>query len=333
MICKMPDLPPLSPMPKKPTTNKPKETKPIAISSKPSPMPKPAIKPIVDASTLQQKLAEKETEMAELNALFIDIKNSYETVNSQNENFKVQIDTLKTTLEMKDEQLQMKDEQMESYSKTIDQKNTEIENLKTESTNASSSLIEEKDQLIEELQSKIHTYEDQIQQMENEMKLLKDDIEAADKEVEELNQKIKPSSTEGQNAIYLSRDQVIQRFRDVLKEGLHNVNLCVPYIEDLSDLDLYEIKSTVNLKIACDIDSSNGKHVELMQEFQALDNISLRVYDGHDRWTLIKDNEALLIAAVGEEMDNYLAFYTADPKQIQLFNSLAMESWLRGRKP
>ncbi len=133
-----------------------------------------------------------------------------------------------------------------------------------------------KDKVIAEQNEKIATLEDQIKSLEDEMKLLKDDIEAADKEVEELHQKMEPKSQGSQENIFLNRETVIQHIKDGLKLALHNVALCVPTMDDLSDLDLYDVKTSVNIKIACDIDHNNAHHMELLQEFQALENVSLR---------------------------------------------------------
>jgi predicted nucleic acid-binding Zn-ribbon protein len=336
-------LPPLSPLPRKPAENKDKKatSSPQHMVSGPKGPPLPPIQPKyapspVDQSSeeielLNQQLAQKENEMTELNDLFVNIKSSYETLNLQSENLKTQIETLKSTVEMKDEQLQMKEDQMASYSKMLEDKNAEIDQIKQASESVQSEALEEKEGTIAELNEKVLALQDQNQSLENEMKLLKDDIEAADKEVEELHQQMEPSQS-AQKCIFLTREEVLQQFKEGLKLGLHNVSICVPSIDDLSDLDLYDVKTSVNIKIACDIDRNNTHHMELLQEYQALENVSLRVYDGKDRWTLMKDNESLFMAVIGDKPEKYLSFAINDERQIKFFSSISNESWLRGRK-
>jgi sugar-specific transcriptional regulator TrmB len=235
-------------------------------------------------------------------------------------------------LKMKDEQIQMKEQQMEAYQKSMESKSKEIDSLKTDPNKVDKKILDEKEKIISDLDNQLKLAKEQIKALDSEMILLKDDLDAADEECEKLNDKVTKMEQNAKNGVFLKRDQVISRMKEVLAESLHNVQLCVPNIEDLAALDIYDIKSSVSLKVACDIDISNPKHNEILQEFQALDNVSMRIYDGKDRWTILKDNEAIFYVVVGKDPNQYLAFYTADPLHIKMFNPLAMESWLRGRK-
>jgi hypothetical protein len=235
-------------------------------------------------------------------------------------------------LKMKDDQLNMKETQMNAYRSTIEIKNKEIEMLKADPMKIDKKLFDEKEALVKDLENKTKTFKEQIKAQEDEITLLKDDIDAADEEVEQLNQKIQKFEAEGKDSIFMNRAQVIAKMKQYLSESLHNVNICTPTIQDLVDLDLYEIKSSVNMKIACDIDVGNPKHNELLEEYRALENISLRIYDGKDRWSLVRDGELLFFVVIGKDPAKFLVFCTSDPAHIKLFNSLATESWTRGRK-
>ncbi|MHA1583985.1 MAG: coiled-coil domain-containing protein [Promethearchaeota archaeon] len=177
---------------------------------------------------------------------------------------------------------------------------------------------------------KIESLEAKIKDLEEEMTYLKDDLEAADEEVEDLQKQIK--NLETAEGIFLNKDKVIERIKELLGKALHNVNLTGPSISDISKLDLFEINSSVNIKVATFIDQSIPEHIKLKDELGSFDNIDIRLYGERDRWSAIIDGDTLFFAVVGAEPNNFLSFTTRDPKHIHVFNSLAMETWLRGKK-
>ncbi|MHA1729533.1 MAG: hypothetical protein ACTSWY_12475 [Promethearchaeota archaeon] len=179
----------------------------------------------------------------------------------------------------------------------------------------------------------------EIKALKEEIKLLNLDLKAADNEVEDLNNKLKNTKTSEVSSeskiqvVALTRDQIIDFMIKILERALHNVNITTPTIMDLAELQLYDLRGTVNIKASCEIDQTEAEHTELLQEFDALDNISLRHFSNKDRWVCLKDNSELFIAAVGEnDNDKNFAFFSNDGNHIRLFNSLVMESWLRARK-
>ena len=86
------------------------------------------------------------------------------------------------------------------------------------------------------------------------------------------------------------------------------------------------------MQISCLIDPGIEVHSELLEEFESLDNISLRSYEGQDRYVIIQDGEEMLIAVVGNNDDNHMVFHSMDSKHINIMNSMIMETWLRSRK-
>ena len=86
------------------------------------------------------------------------------------------------------------------------------------------------------------------------------------------------------------------------------------------------------MNIACGINPGINEHAELLDEFESLDNISLRNYERKDRYVLTRDDEELLLAVIGKSEDNNLVIHTKDPKHIRTLNALAMEGWIGSRK-
>ena len=119
----------------------------------------------------------------------------------------------------------------------------------------------------------------------------------------------------------------------MLKKARHNVNITTPKISDLADLEVYDIKSTVNVNASCSVDQTIDEEQELLQEFEAFDNITLRHFGEQNRWICLLDGVELFIAAVDtNDEDNNLVLYCNKSSQVKLFNSLAMESWSIAKK-
>jgi len=257
------------------------------------------------------------------------------------------IKTLQDSLKLKDDQLntikdslKLKDDQIKTYETSLKLKNEKIETLektiklKEEELGASSSVddsvVAEKDNKIGELQKEID--------------VLNDELSKADEEIEQLgneNEQLRNMGSDADSSdlkifdatiVSITKEEIIEKMRAILQEGLHSVTITVPDITDLQDLYLYEVRSSVNMKISCEINPGIELHSDLLDEFESLDNISIRSFEGKDRYLLLKDGDELLFGVVGNEENNHLVFHTKDSAHIKLFNSLAMESWLRGRK-
>lgn len=295
---------------------------------------------------LKNQLAEKEKELDQVLSEFQEIKSSYENIDLTLQKKNLELDSLKNTLNMKTEQLDtlnslmenkddmintlkntlsMKNQQIETLKETLDAKNQEISALNSGAGSA-------------ELEETLKEKDAEITKLREEVKILNMDIKMSDEEVSELSKKLEElsgSASSGGTQDILSnninRDQIIDFMIEMLNRSLHNVNITTPSILDLAELQLYDVKGSVNVKASCYVDIGNAEHQELLQEFDALDNISIRNFDENDRWVCLKDSEEMFIAAIGEK-DNNLAFFSEDSNHIKLFNSVIMESWLRARK-
>ena len=158
------------------------------------------------------------------------------------------------------------------------------------------------------------------------------DLKAADDEVEKLKNVIKNADTPPKGEIMMNsvtKDQIIEFLSDMVTRSVHNLVITTPTINDLAELGLYDARTSVNIKASCCVEP-NSNDQELLQEFEALDNVSIRNFENKDRWVLLKDNEEMFIATIGERSIG--AFFSNDHSHIKFFNSLMMESWLLAKK-
>jgi len=88
-----------------------------------------------------------------------------------------------------------------------------------------------------------------------------------------------------------SKSEILKKMREILGNAVHNVTITVLDISDLQDLHLYEVRSSVNIKIMCNIDPSLEEDAELLEELESLDNITIRLYEDRDRFLIDRDGE------------------------------------------
>ncbi|MHA1648004.1 MAG: hypothetical protein ACTSVL_10560 [Promethearchaeota archaeon] len=170
-----------------------------------------------------------------------------------------------------------------------------------------------------------------IKSLEEELNLLTEDLDAADEEVESLNQKLHNFEQKALEGFYLPKASVLKVIKSILMQGLHTIILTTPNIEDIKDLELFEVKPSVNIKVATWIDPSNPDHQEILREL-TFDNIMIRIDDFKDRYCILKDGAELFLGIEGKKEDEILTLRTKDSKHIKFLSALVMESWLRARK-
>jgi len=244
-----------------------------------------------------------------------------------------QIKTIKSSMDLKEEQVQtldnslkIKNEKIKTLEKSISLKEEQLKELA--SSTVEKNLFIEKNRKIENLQEKL--------------KILSGELEKADEDLESLeaeNEKLRNNlaSASGPKIIdwtdiEITKKDILIKMRDILNKALHNITIAVPDIKDLQELHLYEVRSSVNMKISCLIDPSLQEDAELLEEFESLDNISIRLYEVKDRLVIDRDGEELLFAIIGKNENKNLVIHTRDSKHQRLLRSLVMEGWLRSRK-
>lgn len=243
-----------------------------------------------------------------------------------------QVSTLKDSLQLKNEQLktlerslELKKEKVETLEKTIKVKEQQIEEIKKSTVDED--LIEEKNKIIEELEERVKVLNEELEKSDEDFEKLEEQIEKIKKSSDSTNREILDYTN-----VKITKSQIIDKMREISGNTLHSVMIAVPSIIDLQDLYLYEIRSSVIMKISCLINPGIEEHSELLEELESLDNISIRLYEGQDRYVILRDGEELLFAVIGTDDKNYLTFHTRDPNHIKLFQSAVMETWLRSKK-
>jgi hypothetical protein len=259
-----------------------------------------------------------------------------ETINNLKDSLKLkdnQIDTLKGSISLKDDQiktlentLSIKEEKVKTLEKTIELKENQLE-TKSKAT-VDKTVLEEKEEKIKELAKETEILHEELSKMDIEIEKLELENEKLQKESAELSDSKIIEYTNRK----INKSEILEKMRQMLENSLHSVTIAVPSILELQELYLYEVKSSVSLKISCEINPGIDDHIDLLEEYESFDNIAIRHFEGSDRYVLVRDGEELLMAVIGSKDKNHLAFYTRDPAHIKFFNSLVMESWLRSKK-
>lgn len=293
---------------------------------------------------LKKTLEQKKQEIAEITTTFNELKTSIEGLRAQLNSKDNLITTLQSNITAKDDQvttisgmmrtkddqiatiqnsLQMKDDQIFSLKNTLEAKENEIE-LLTQKVDSSKGMVS--NTFLEEKNKR-------IQELEKEIKLLNLDLKAADDREAKLEAKIKNTASPAKGEIVMNsvtKGQIIGFLTDMVARSVHNLVITTPSIQDLAELGLYDARTSVNIKASCSVKPSSDDQA-LLQEFEALDNVSIRNFASEDRWICLKDNEEMFIAPIGEKSNG--AFFSNDHLHIRFFNSLMMESWLMAKKP
>ncbi|MHA1670664.1 MAG: coiled-coil domain-containing protein [Promethearchaeota archaeon] len=244
-----------------------------------------------------------------------------------------QIKTLRDSINLKTEQistldisLKIKNEKIVTMERTIRLKEEEIKNIKENSVGKDE--LAEKNKKIEDLQGKLEI-------LKGELETADQDLEILENENETLRNQISISSgSKIIDSTYLEipKKLILENMKEILMKALHNVTIVVPNIIDLQELTLYEVRSSVNIKVSTSIDITLEEDAEILEELESLDNISIRMFESSDRYVIDRDGEELLFAVVGNAENNHLVLHTRDSMHIKSFKSLIMESWLRSRK-
>ena len=283
-----------------------------------------------EVELVQQKIEKK------INDIELQLKTRDEIIANLQSSVKLkddQIQTLKDSLKLKGEQvdtldssIKFKDEKIATLERTFKLKEEEINNLKAATVDKN--VLNQKAKLNNELKEKLEI-------LTGELTKADEDLEILESENEKLRNQLALSEASkiiDWTDVSLPKREILQKMHEILTKALHNVTIAVPNIKELQELYLYEVRSSVNMKVSCSIDPLVAEDSELLEELESLDNISIRMYEGEDRYVLDRDGEELLFAVIGKNEDNHLVLHTRDPKHLKLFRALVMEGWLRSRK-
>jgi len=257
------------------------------------------------------------------------------------------INNLNTSLTLKDDQIKtmidsmnLKEQHNDTLNTSLQIKNEKIKDLEknirtlNEKMNLLNSSTVNKD-LIAEKEEELGVCQNKLVILKGELEKQEEDLDLLEAENEKLRNDL-ASSSDPQivdwTYVEIPKDSILKKIREILSKAVHNVTIAVPDIKDLQDLHLYEVRSSVNMKIMSYIDPSLEDDEQLLMEFESLDNITIRMYEDKDRFLIDRDGEELLFAIIGEGVNNNLIIHTRDVKHQRLLRSLVMEGWLRARK-
>ena len=240
------------------------------------------------------------------------------------------IENLTRSLNLKDNHIEtmipslnLKEQQIDTLSKSLEIKNQKIKALETS--------IGLKEEELKELSSstvKKKLLKDKDEELEDQKKLalLTEELEKVNEDLETLkaeNEKLRKYLASKSEAKIIDstfrvipKSEILKKIREILGNAVHYVTIAVPDINNLQDLHLYEVPSSVKMNIMCNIDPSLEEDAKLLEELESLDNITIRLYEDRDRLLIDRDGEELLFSIVGSREDNNLVIYTKDPKHL-----------------
>jgi hypothetical protein len=266
----------------------------------------------------------------------VKLKSKEELINNLTKSLELKEDQIKTMLDS----MNLKEQHNDTLNTSLQIKNEKIKDLEkivrtlNEKINLINSSTVDKD-IIAEKEDEITECEKKVDIFKRELEKLEEDLDLLEAENEKLRNDL-ASSSDPQiidwTYVEIPKDTILKKIREILSKAVHNVTIAVPDIKDLQDLHLYEVRSSVNMKIMCYIDPSLEDDEQLLMEFESLDNITIRMYEDKDRFVIDRDGEELLFAIIGEGVNNNLIIHTRDAKHQRLLRSLVMEGWLRARK-
>ena len=288
-------------------------------------------------TNLQSELKVMKQEMMEKIKLFdIKMKTKDELIDNMQNSMELkedQIRTVRDSINLKTEQiktldssLKIKDEKVKTMERTLLLKEEEINNVR-EHTVDKDELVE-KNNYIEDLQGKLEILKGELEKADEDLEILENENETL------RNQIVASTGSKIIDSTHLEipKKMILEKMKEILMKALHNVTIVVPNIRDLQELTLYEVRSSVIIKVSTSIDITLEEDAEILEELESLDNISIRMFDSEDRYVIDRDGEELLFAVIGKNEDNHLVLQTRDSMHIKSFKYLIMEAWLRSRK-
>jgi len=273
-----------------------------------------------------EKFKDYEIHMKTKDDLIKNLQNSMNLKDDQIQTLKDSMSLIEGQVKTLESSLKLKDEKIRTIEKSIELKDEQLESTIASTVNMS---------VIEERENQINSLQEKLSLLTVELNKADEDLESLEQENETLRNKLASSSVSqivDWTQIIIPKTEILEKMRDILSRALHNVTIAVPNIKDLQDLYLYEVRTSVNMRISCYIDPTVAEDSELLEEFESLDNITIRLYDAVDRYVIDRDGEELMFAVIGDKDNNHLVIHTKDPKHIKFFKSQVMEVWLRSRK-
>ncbi len=242
-----------------------------------------------------------------------------------------QIKTLKESLLFKKEEAkslrnttQYQEAQIEKLEELVKKREEQMNSMGKSSANEAQleEILEKKNKIIEDLEAQADSLKQRLELKGETLIELK----------EESQTEIHDTNIIDYTDIEIKPSEIIEKMNDILSKAINSVTIAVPNITDLEHLSLYEVKSSIAVKISCFIDLRREEHADIYREIENEGNLSIRSYDGKDQYIIMRDNEELLFAVIGKQENNHLALYTKDTEHIKALTPMVMDTWLRSKK-
>ena len=222
-----------------------------------------------------------------------------------------QVKTLESSLNLKDEQiktlensLNIKDNQAKTLEKTIELKEDEIRKLNSSSIDKN--VLKKNNEKIQTLEKKIEFLNGELAKADEELV----NLELENEKLRNIQEKATDVKIVDFTNANISKSEILEKMREILPNANASLLIVTPKIEDLKELYLYEVKASVSVRVACSINPGIEEHSELLEEYESLDNITLKNYTLEDKYALVRDGEELLYGVTGKSENNILVIYT-----------------------
>ena len=281
-------------------------------------------------SELQKRLIEMEKNLESANKQItgVDAK-----VREETKQLKSEIVELKKELEEKQAAFNKKILEREDIIKGLREENANLEKgvkeltvMKLPVSDGDASSLEKRvldmestlkgaDQTVAKLEKEL---EQQKQQMQEDLKLRDVKIE----EYERILKKQGVSLPKATNFVS-DRDSAAVTLTTIFSRTKSNVMIFLPDITVLDKMDLKGLRPIIRVQLAVPVQ----KNPQLIDQLKMKSNLEIRDYPG-DIWGIIRDNEEILLAPIGEKNEPSGLVMKGDT-QIEMFGNVMRSTWTR----
>ncbi|MHA1649721.1 MAG: hypothetical protein ACTSYB_05980 [Candidatus Helarchaeota archaeon] len=282
-------------------------------------------------SQLQKQLIELQNNLENANK---QLQGMEETIRKKTEQLKTENIELKTTLDEKQKDFNKK---IEDYEETIkrlrtqigllEQKEKELNELREKISASDSSSLEKRildmEKTLEEADATITKLEKELQQTKQNMEA---EINVRDVKIQEYEHLLQKEGIKKPTAstIITDKDIANETIKDIFSRTKSNVMIFLPDINFLENLDFDSLRPIIRVHLAVPV----HKNMNLINQLKMKPNVEIRDYTEGIIWGIIRDNEELMIAPIGENNEPSGLVVKGDA-QIDMFGTIIRSTWTR----
>lgn len=283
---------------------------------------------------LQKQLveAQKKWESANTELLDVEKKIRERTENLKNENIK-----LKTAVDEKERDFNRKVEELQDTIKSLraklpllESKEKELDVLKSKISASDSSSLERRvldlEAALKDANNTISNLERNLaqsrQQMDNEIKIRELKIE----EYEKLIRKEGYAAPTDLNVVF-DADSASKVIETIFNRTKSNVMVFLPDIKTLNYLNIDNLRPATRIHLAVPV----HQNMDLINQLLSKPNVEIREYTEGQIWAIIRDNEELLLAPIGDN-NKPVGSIVKGQVPINIFGNIIRSTWSRLKK-